>query len=57
MVMELRGLEYEDRLKRMSLTDLELRRKRGYIIQLFKIARGFEKVDFIKNEFQPFTLI
>ena len=45
MVMELRGLKYEDRLRRMGLTNLELRRKRGDLIQLYKIARGFEEVD------------
>ena len=42
MVMELRGLKYEDRLRRMGLTNLELRRKRG---GPNKIARGFEEVD------------
>ena len=45
MVMELRGLEYPERLKIMGLTDLEMRRKRGDLIQLFKIAKGLEEVD------------
>ena len=43
--MELRGLEYPERLKIMGLTDLEMRRKRGDLIQLFKIAKGLEEVD------------
>ena len=45
MVMELRGLEYPERLKIMGFTDLEMRRKRGDLIQLFKIAKGLEEVD------------
>jgi hypothetical protein len=29
MVIELRGFEYEDRLRELGLTDLETKRKRG----------------------------
>ena len=45
MVIELRGLEYEDRLRELGLTDLETRRKRGDLLQIYKIKKGFELVD------------
>lgn len=45
MVLELKGLGYEERLKRLGLTDMELRRKRGDLIQLYKISNGLEEVD------------
>ncbi|RNA23965.1 RNA-directed DNA polymerase from mobile element jockey-like [Brachionus plicatilis] len=43
MVIELRGLEYEEKLRELGLTDLETRRKRGNLLQIFKIKKGFEK--------------
>ena len=45
MVIELRGLEYEERLKIFGITSLETRRKRGDLLQIFKIKKGFEDVD------------
>ena len=45
MVLELRGMEYGERLKKLGYTDLEMRRKRGDLIQLYKIANGLEEVD------------
>ena len=45
MVLELRGLEYEERLRRLGYTNLELRRKRGDLIQLYKVSKGLEEVD------------
>ena len=45
MVVELKGLEYGERLKRLGYTDLELRRKRGDLIQLYKVSKGLEEVD------------
>ncbi len=44
MVIELRGLVYEDRLKELGITSLETRRKRGDLLQIYKIMKGFEKV-------------
>ena len=38
----LRGLSYETRLDNMGLTTLEMRRTRGYLIQIFKILRGLD---------------
>jgi hypothetical protein len=45
LIPELRHLEYEDRLKALNLTTLEVRRLRGDLIQVFKILKGFEKVE------------
>jgi len=38
-------LTYEDRLRRLRLPTLEHRRKRGDMIQLFKIVKGFDRID------------
>ena len=45
MVVETRTLDYEDRLKALGLTTLELRRKRGDLIQTYKIINRVEEVD------------
>ena len=45
MVIELRSLEYEKRLEVLGLTTLESRRKRGNLIQIYKIFKGLEEVD------------
>ena len=49
MVLELRGLEYEERLNRLGYTNLELRRKRGDLIQLYKVSKGLEEIDLGMN--------
>ena len=41
----LRNLPYEERLKRLNLTTLEERRKRGDLIETFKILKGFDKIE------------
>ena len=45
LVPALRHLPYEERLERLGLTTLEERRKRGDMIETFKIIQGFERVD------------
>ena len=45
LVPSLRKLPYEERLKRLNLTTLEERRKRGDMIETFKIMRNFDKID------------
>ena len=40
----LKGVDYNARLERMGLTTLETRRKRGDLIQMFKITRGADIV-------------
>ena len=51
MVIELRGMSYYQRLEKLGFTDLESRRKRRDLIQLFKIIKGFEDVDISIQEF------
>jgi ribonuclease P/MRP protein subunit RPP40 len=45
MFNELRGCRYHERLSKLGLTDLENRRKRGDLIQIFKLVYGLEVVD------------
>ena len=52
MVDELKGLEYEERLKRAGLTKLETRRLRGDLIEVFKIFHGLTD----QNPLEFFTL-
>ena len=40
----MRGLEYEDRLKKWGLTTLEERRKRGDLIQMYKVHNELESI-------------
>lgn len=40
------GLNYEDRLNRLGLISLEQRRERGDLIQVFKLVKGFDKIDY-----------
>jgi len=52
LISSISELPYEQRLVRLGLTTLELRRIRGDLIQVFKIVHGFDKLVF--NDF--FTL-
>jgi ribonuclease P/MRP protein subunit RPP40 len=45
LVPSLRKLDYEDRLKAMGLTKLELRRERGDMIQFYKLIHGIDDVN------------
>ena len=45
MIFDCRKNSYEDRLKITGLTTLEQRRDRGDMLEVFKIIKGFNKVD------------
>ena len=51
LIGEFAGLDYETRLQRAGLITLEKRRHRGDLIQVFKMIKGFDNVDY-KNFFQ-----
>ena len=53
MMEELRGMEYEERLRQTRLVTLEARRTRADIIEVFKIMKGLEglnREDFFEME-------
>ena len=41
-----KNIDYNDRLEKTGLTTLENRRIRGDLIQVFKIVKGFDKLDY-----------
>ncbi len=45
LTKESHHLSYENRLKKLGLTDLKTRRVRGDFIQIFKIVHGLKKVN------------
>ena len=45
MVIELGSMVYEERLEALGLITLESRRKRGDLVQIYKIFKGAEDVD------------
>ena len=45
IVPELYGLSYEQRLIELGLTTLWIRRRRGDLIEVFKIVHGFDNLD------------
>jgi hypothetical protein len=44
MILECRGMSYENRLKKVGLTTLETRRIRADILEVYKIMNGLEGV-------------
>ena len=51
LIGEFAGLDYEARVRRAGLITLDKRRQRGDLIQVFKMIKGFDNVDY-KNFFQ-----
>ena len=51
LISECSNLSYEDRLEFIGLSTLEARRNRGDLIEVFKVLKGFSKVDY-KHFFQ-----
>jgi len=45
IISECRNLNYKDRLEYSGLTTLEDRRNRGDMIEVFKLTKGFSKID------------
>ena len=48
MVYDLNDLTYDQRIRRLGITTLETRRIRGDLIEVFKIIKGFDKVDYLE---------
>ena len=46
LIPELSQLPYEERLKALNLTTLEDRHVRGDLIEVFKLIKGFENIDY-----------
>ena len=46
LVPEIRELDYEERCRRLGITTLENRRKRGDLIETYKILNGMENLDY-----------
>jgi ribonuclease P/MRP protein subunit RPP40 len=46
LIYSLMNKSYDERLKALKLTTLEIRWTRGDLIEVFKIFEGFDQVDF-----------
>ena len=57
LIPSLAALTYEERLKRLNLTSLEDRRRRGDMIETFKILKGIDKIEdnFLERDKNPRT--
>ena len=42
-------LSYEERLKRMNITSLKDRRVRGDLIEMYKVVRGLDEIEWTKS--------
>ena len=51
LVPEISNFKYEDRLIALDLKTLNVRRKRGDLIQLYKFLHGIDKIEINKNFF------
>jgi len=49
LVPEFKRIEYGDRLKKLRLTTLETRRKRGDLIQFYKVVNGHDHIKWKKS--------
>ena len=47
LVYDFNDFTYEQRLRRSDVTTLETRRLRGDLIEVFKIIKGFDKMDYL----------
>ena len=45
MISGLKGRTYEERLEELQMDTLETRRKKRDLIQVFKVLKGFDRVD------------
>ena len=45
MIPSLKGLSYEERLRALNLPSLEHRRRRGDMLQVYKILNGIDRLD------------
>ena len=46
MITECKNVNYESRLNKVNLIHLEKRRERGDLIQVYKLIKGFDKIDY-----------
>ena len=49
LVPKLRSMEYEVRLKALNLTNLEIRRRRGDLIQFYKLLNGQDEIELLND--------
>ena len=52
---DLRGLSYEQRLRLYGITDLKTRRKRGDLIQVYKLVYGLEEIRWTNSSWIDFN--
>jgi len=50
LIPDLKKMSYEERLRALKLTTLEVRRERGDLIEVYKIIKGIDKVGCLQVE-------